>query len=434
VKRPSRRGARPKGCAGGGQAPRSVVVIWSNYGPYHLARLEAAGRFFGRRGFRIVGVEIARTDRERAWTCHAVSNSFKRVTLFDAVDYRDLNAREVARLLKATLGEVTPCAVAVPGWASCEAWVALHWAVKNGVPRILMSATKEGASRRLHIREFLKRWLLQYFDAALVGGTPQKQYLVKLGMAEDRVFAGYDVVDNDFFATESLRMRRTKATASRNEGKLPDRFFLTVARLVPVKNLRRLLLAYANYRRAAGEQSWSLVICGSGPLRHELERFASKIRLEGLVWPGFVQKRHLPEYYGRASAFILPSLNETWGLVVNEAMASGLPILVSQKAGCCQDLVRSGENGYLFNPYDVGEMTEAMLKMSRLSETERAAMGARSVQILSSWSPQRFAEGLWGAVSTALTTRSQRHSLLSRTGLSIFTALLCFSFEYTRRA
>src|SRR6185503_4794941 len=90
----------------------------------------------------------------------------------------------------------------------------------------------------------------------------------------------------------------------------------------------------------------------------------------------------------------------TWGLVVNEAMASGLPVLVSDRCGCASDLVVNGRNGFIFDPFDVGAMSEFMLRMSG-SVIDLAAMGAASRQIIANWSPATWAENLQSAINAA---------------------------------
>jgi 1,2-diacylglycerol 3-alpha-glucosyltransferase len=94
-----------------------------------------------------------------------------------------------------------------------------------------------------------------------------------------------------------------------------------------------------------------LVVCGDGDLRPRLHALARELGLEQRVhWPGFVQYPDLPVYYALADAFILASTIEPWGLVVNEAMACGLPVLVSDRCGCAPDLVPEGQNGFTFKP------------------------------------------------------------------------------------
>src|SRR5206468_501416 len=100
---------------------------------------------------------------------------------------------------------------------------------------------------------------------------------------------------------------------------------------------------YARYRMAAGPGAWSLVVLGDGVLRGDLEQLRTELNLgDHVLFPGFKQYDELPAYYGLATAFIHASMVEPWGLVVNEAMAAGLPVLVSARCGCAWDLVEEG--------------------------------------------------------------------------------------------
>ena len=111
----------------------------------------------------------------------------------------------------------------------------------------------------------------------------------------------------------------------------------------------------------------------------------------------------LGAYYGLASAFIHAPVVDQWGLVVNEAMAAGLPVLVSTGAGAAEDLVKEGVNGFTFDPSDAGAIADAMSRISR-PEAALRQMGRKSSELVESWAPKRFAEGLWQAVSAGATS------------------------------
>src|SRR5439155_11820127 len=125
---------------------------------------------------------------------------------------------------------------------------------------------------------------------------------------------------------------------------------------------------------------------------------------DDLLLPGFQQYDELPAYYGLASAFIHASTVEQWGLVVNEAMAAGLPVLVSERCGCAADLVEAGVNGFTFDPWQPEALARLMLKLAA-SETERLRMGGASRGIIANGSAERFGEGLEGAIGWAALPR-----------------------------
>ena len=128
---------------------------------------------------------------------------------------------------------------------------------------------------------------------------------------------------------------------------------------------------------------------------------------ESVYAVGFQPIEALPVYYGLASCFVMASLKDTWNLAVNEAMASGLPVLVSRACGCAQDLVLEGENGFTFDAYDVENLAKLMLKVSSNS-FELKEMGRASRRIIAEWSPRTFGENLWKAVEVAVERARRR--------------------------
>jgi glycosyltransferase involved in cell wall biosynthesis len=198
---------------------------------------------------------------------------------------------------------------------------------------------------------------------------------------------------------------------------LPEQFFLASARYIEKKNLFTLIEAYADYharsKQAGDSEPWSLVILGDGVLKPALQGRIEQLHLsDRVLLQGFKQYPELPAYYGLAGGFIHASTTEQWGLVVNEAMAAGLPVLVSERCGCASELVRNGENGYLFNPSDQHTLSDLMTQMSG-SECNRAAMGQISQDIVEGYGPDKFADGLLKAVRRAKEVGAARPGIVS---------------------
>jgi glycosyltransferase involved in cell wall biosynthesis len=143
---------------------------------------------------------------------------------------------------------------------------------------------------------------------------------------------------------------------------------------------------------------------------------------DSVLLPGFKQYDELPAFYGPAGAFIHASTTEPWGLVVNEAMASGLPVLVSNRCGCAQDLVQEGKNGFTFDPDNVEELAQLMFQVSAFQPSKLSEFGSESRRIISGWGPERFATGLRDAVAAALESPPKRAGALDRLLLRL---LLC---------
>jgi glycosyltransferase involved in cell wall biosynthesis len=391
-----------------------VAILFHRLGPYHVARLTAASRLI-----RLVAIETSGVDETYAWDKVGGVQPFERLTLFEGADAQKLPRAKVVGQVCSLLDRIRPSVVVVPGWADAAAMGGLRWSAQNGVPSVMLSDSTEWDGARRPWREWVKRRRVGFCSAALVGGNPHKDYIAKLGMPPERVSLGYDVVDNAYFAEMAARCNRPAVDRSINGSERTGaglHYFLASARFVEKKNLHRLIQAYALYRELVSRahdgngkgETWDLVLLGDGPLRGELTAQISDLTLDDHVrLPGFKQYGELPEYYGSAGAFIHASTTEQWGLVVNEAMSSGLPVLVSNRCGCATDLVRSGANGFLFDPSNVNELAELMLKISS-SRFPRGAFGEESRRIIAAWGPDRFAQGLKDAVETARQNRRRK--------------------------
>jgi 1,2-diacylglycerol 3-alpha-glucosyltransferase len=328
---------------------------------------------------------------------------------------------EMVRRIHASLGELNPALVCINGWSYGGGVAALAWCVSHRVPAIVMSESTAKDEPRLWWKEAIKRRVVGLCSAAMVGGAPHRDYLRALGKNPDRIFVGYDVVDNDHFR-EGAEAARQCEQQIRARLALPARYFLACSRFTPKKNLAGLLQGYALYRQAVGTAAWSLVIAGEGELQNELTALRDRLGLgDNVQFAGPKSYHELPTYYGLASAFVHASTTEQWGLVVNEAMASGLPVLVSERCGCVGDLVEPGVNGYLFDPSNPGALAEAMQKIAA-DGCDRRAMGRASENIIARWSPDQFAHNLARAAEVALTSARPVPSIADRALLWVLRA------------
>jgi glycosyltransferase involved in cell wall biosynthesis len=389
------------------------AVCFTNFGPYHLARLRALAIRLRERGDGLIAYEVAGNERTYPWERRRQDEPFDWITLFPDRDLETLGAADCAFAMTRVLDRDRPDAVGIVGYARPESMAAARWCRRTGRPAILMSESQAIDRPRAWWKERIKARRVRLFDAAVVGGEPHRDYLVELGMPEDRIALGYNAVDNAFYR------ERADAWRARAEGRegLPEApFFLCVCRFVPEKNLLRLIGAFARYREeASAEGRWDLVLCGNGPDAALIdEALARSGHAAAIHRPGFLQAVALTRWYAHAGAFVLPSLSEPWGLVVNEAASAGLPLLVSKRAGCTPTLVPEpeGTTGARFDPMDVEQMTRKLSWMAAMPEEARRAMGRRAADVVDRWGPERFAEGTLHALELAQRSRARRHSIL----------------------
>lgn len=393
---------------------KRVCVQWPRFGPYHLARLRAAHRFFQERGVEVIGLETAGDDTTYEWEIERSGEPFRREQVFPNRAFETIPAAEMHDGVTAALDRLDPDAVAIISYSFPDARACLAWCRRRRRAAVLMTSTREEDAVRTRWREWVKARLVSQYDAALVAGTPQRHYLADLGFPTAKIFQPYTAVDNAFFHQGAEQARQCPEAHRHLPGLDGERpFFLTSNRFVPRKNLDRLLLAYARYREQAS-RPWRLLLLGDGPERPRLEARIRDQEIEDVMLCGFRQIEDLPAYYGLAGAFVHPCLMDQWGLVVNEAMAAGLPVVVSTAAGCAGDLVCDGENGTTFEPTDTEDLARSLLEVAS-PQADREAMGTRSREIVAGWAPERFAEGLWAAVQAGRSTAGRGLSPVAQT-------------------
>jgi 1,2-diacylglycerol 3-alpha-glucosyltransferase len=406
----------------------AVAVIFHYIGPYHHARLNAAADRLS-----VTGIEWSAKGYD-AWGVAATPARYRKVSLFpEATDHYPDKAK-LRRSFSSALEQTKPDVVAVNGWNNFGSLIAANCCVRRGIPMVVMSESSRQDEPRTSWKEAIKRRIAGLYSAALVGGKPHVEYLAELGMPRERISTGYDVVDNAYFRdkTETIRSQRSQV---RKKYGLPENYFLASARFVEKKNLSALISAYAQYRdRLKGTAvadpgynpcaPWDLVVLGDGPLKTNLCRLISDLRLNDHVHlPGFKPYDELPVYYAFANAFVHASASEQWGLVVNEAIASGLPVIVSNRCGCAPELVNG--NGSTFDPTNENELAMRLFEIASLSDQQRKHLGDNSYRIAANFAPERFGEGLERAANVAMGVPQKRFGVMDR-------ALLLVTASYAR--
>lgn len=379
-----------------------LAIYWYDLLPYHIARVRALAALAPAQAATVKAfILCAGAPDLPAATYQATLDAHMTIFSQDAQTAGEFSHLSKRQLL-AALDQFQPDAVAIIGYTGPVAHAALGWCRRYRRGAVLMLSSQAADFNRIWWKEWPKRQLVSLYDAAIVSGQAQAAYARQLGLASTQIWPGYGVVDNEFWQTQATATR-TNAPFWREHYGLPAHFFLTVCRFVPKKNLAGLLNAYATYVRQCDSKPWSLVLVGDGELGPALRQQVIDLQLTGLVhFLGHLQAADMAKVYGLASAFILASAYaEQWGLVVNEAMAAGLPVLVSNICGCVPDLVYEGETGFTFTPTDTQAIAGLLTRVAS-GQIDLHAMGCKAQAHIAHYSPQQFAQNLFAAAEAAM--------------------------------
>jgi glycosyltransferase involved in cell wall biosynthesis len=257
-------------------------------------------------------------------------------------------------------------AVIVHGWYNLSYWQAIYACWRAGTP-VMIRGDSQLLTRRSPFRRWLKclthRWFIPRFDAYLVVGQRAREYYQAYGAEPKRMFPVPHFVDNNYFKGAAAHWRPLRGELRRQWTIQSDSIvFLFAGKFIPKK--RPLDFVHAVARASRANPAIEGVMAGDGPLRGEIEAAVHRDRAP-IRLLGFLNQSQIPQAYAAADALVLPSdAGETWGLVVNEAMASGLAVIVSDEVGCGPDLVHEGQTGYLFPCGNIEQLAEAIGRMA----------------------------------------------------------------------
>lgn len=334
----------------------------------------------------ITVIYVAKTENRRDWFLDEKEIKFKYEIMFDA----PLDFVPPGTLFTRTwnrLNALTPDLVIIDGYSYASCWAGFLWSKLHRRPVVLWSSSNLVDHARIWHREWIKKVLVARCDAYNVYGSRSHEYLMRLGAKKEKIFIVGNNTDNVFYSSQVEKFKGKKDALCEKYG-LPKKNFLYVGRFASEKNLLNFLKSYQKIRRE--RCGWGLILVGDGPLKREIEDYILRYDVPDVLLPGFKQKEEIAHFFAISNILVLPSFSEPWGLVVNEAMASGLPVLVSKNCGCYPDLVNDGENGFSFNPQNNEELLELMWKIVD-DKVDLQIMGSKARQIVGNFTPERAA-------------------------------------------
>jgi glycosyltransferase involved in cell wall biosynthesis len=374
-----------------------VVVVSPEPTPYRSPLFD---RIAARPDVDLTVVYAGRTVADRTWTVELRHPAiYLRGVTLPLISRLVHHAYPVTPGIWRVLRRAEPDTVVISGWSTFAAQAALLWCRLRRVPYVLLVVSHDIGPRagwRSLVKSAVVPRLLRRAASVLVVGTLARRSVVARGARPERVRVFANTIDVEGFAERAhgLAARRTELRHELGLGD-GDVAVLSVARLAPEKRHDVLIRAVAR----AGDPQLALVLVGAGPGRDALEELAVTVGIR-LVLAGDRPWEQIVEAYTAADVFALMSERETWGVVVNEAAACGLPLVLSDQVGAAADLLRDGENGALV---PAGDVEAAAVALSRLASdpSGRLAAGARSRELAQGWGYAPSVEAFLDAVREA---------------------------------
>jgi glycosyltransferase involved in cell wall biosynthesis len=372
-----------------------IAICHTDFRVYWPPRLAALAEFLIQNNSSLHVIEISGQGSPYSFAGQSSHSNFPCpwTCLFPDKSMEDIKPRVASARLYAELDSLDPDIVIAGAIAFPSGAAAVRWAREMKRPVVIMDNARLEDVERSSMVNWVKRRIYANVDALFIPAPSHVPDYKFWGIAEEQMFFGINAVDNEFFTEKSDAARNNTETVRQQYG-LPEHFFLGVGRQILKKNWSVLIEAFSLIR---AKDQWGLVLVGEGPEADALKNTALRHNTKVTFLP-FQSQESLCEIYGVADCFVLPSFGETWGNVVNEAMACRLPVFVSNQCGCAKTLVREGYNGWQFDPHKTEELAQLMNRFANLTNEERKQMGSNSLALVSEWGLGRFCEGAWQAV------------------------------------
>jgi glycosyltransferase involved in cell wall biosynthesis len=345
------------------------LLLWDRMGDYHRARVRELMQLIGKD--KVWGGDLGGADEMYSWESGNGSENYFRLS---EKPVEKIGMFEGWWSFRKIVRKEHISHVCIPGYGRNAYILMIIWSRLAGKKVLIFAESWYPGSI---IIDRLKGLFLNWFThACFVSGERARIHFTRqLHYPSKKIFYGYSVVDNNHFTL--LNVKKS----------LPPQL-LCVARFSEEKNLELLIRAF---KRSGISKKWTLKIVGGGPKKQVLQKQAEGSPIQLTDWLSYDE---LPELYVKASCFVLPSHFEPWGLVVNEAMAAGLPLILSDKIGALPDLLENQMNGWQFEDQNEDDLVRVLNDLSLLDEKHLVEMGKKSSFIITRFSTRKWAEAI----------------------------------------
>ena len=368
---------------------KKVLLLTNMITPYRIPLFNAISE---RGNFYFKLIALAKREKNREWELSENKIKFDYQILpgwhwFIWGKKKEITIHLNRGVFKALL-EYKPDVIITSGYDDLAYWQAFLYCKMFKKKFILWNSTTLLSVGSIKgIRGRLKKIIIRGADKYIAYGTKAKEYLEYFGAEGDKTYISTNTVDMEYFRSK-VEEYRNKDGFLKERKQYPKYLFLHVGQLIKRKGVLQILKAFECLK----DSEIGLLIVGSGPEESSLRKFCEEIKLNNVFFKGFHQQEILPKYYALADIFILSSFEEVWGLVVNEALASGLYILCSKYAGVVYDLIEEGFNGEVFDPNNIEEIVKLIKQVKDKIEDIRKKRENISQYACREFSIERSAE------------------------------------------
>lgn len=381
-----------------------IVALHTDFRIYWPARLSALSSAYREQGDELQIIEIAGKGSPYSFAGDNSIPNLKWHILFPDSKPEDLSGKIIEPVLFDLLSAIRPDVIIAGAIAFPSGALAVKWGQKYGTRVIIFDDSKLEAVLRNRTVNFIKHAVYNGVDAMFYPAADWIPTGNFWGFSDSEMYYGVDVVDNDFWAFP------------RECNKSWGDYFVAVGRQIYKKNYWGIVKAYKMYADSIGRnKAYNLVLIGDGPEHSKIEEYVREQNLSEKVFLlPFLSQKELPGIYQNAKALCSSSSSETWGLVINEAMAGGCPIFASYECGASNVLVHDEKNGYKFHCDDLQRLAELMIKYHNLPSLEQKKMREASKQIIANWGLKRFVDGAIAATEYVSSHKKRRTRLIDK--------------------
>lgn len=380
-----------------------IVALHTDFRLYWPARLNQLSENLKKRGDELFIIEISGKGSPYSFASKSDKIPLNWNYLFPEEAMEDISPVLAKKKIFQELNLISPDIILAGAIAFPSGAAAVDWAKRNNKAVVIFDDSKLDDVPRSFLVNQVKKIIYSNVDAILCPAEDWLNTFKYWGFKEDAVFYGEDVVDNSFWAEKGIN----------GESFLPDKFILSVGRQIKRKNFDTIIKSFIAFHEQVPNSELELVLVGEGPERKKLEDIANGSIKNKIHFLPFQSPENLRKIYHQACFFILASYSEQWGLVVNEAMATGLPVVVSKQLGCASSLVQDKKNGFIVNAYSSQDFVTVYHKINNLKEKELIQMSEKSTEIISNWDLNRFSLGAMNAIDYAFQNQKNQKNLLN---------------------